>query len=79
MIELTAASHETFAAYAKDAGNWNGMPLVGGNVEATAEARGNLTDLKRKGLIRTFSDDGDVFIIFTPQGYEYAAAHGIEL
>lgn len=77
MPTLTATSHATFVAYALDAGNWSGMPLVGGNVESTAETRGNLTDLKRKGLISTFSEDGDVWVCFTSEGYEYAKAHGI--
>lgn len=76
---LTAASHELFIAYAKDAGNWSGTPLVGGNVGGGKEERGNLTDLKRKGLIVTGEADGDVWVSFTLAGVDYAKAHGIDL
>lgn len=76
---LTTASHELFIAYAQDADNWSGTPLVGGNVGGTKEDRGNLTDLKRKGLITTSEDDGATWIWFTPAGVEYAKTHGVDL
>jgi hypothetical protein len=31
-MNLTEQSKALFLAYAKDAGNWGGTPLVGGNV-----------------------------------------------
>jgi len=74
---LTPASHEAFMAYAKDADNWGGNPLVGGNVGGGREERGNLTDLKRKGLIETFEDDRCTFVHFTQAGRAYAEANGV--
>lgn len=80
---LTPASLALFLAYAKDAANWSGTPLVGvdGNVSGSAEAaraeRGNLTQLKRAGLITTFRDRGDEFIDFTEEGCAFARSHGI--
>jgi hypothetical protein len=78
MQKLTTASHDLFIAYADDAGNWSGTPLVGGNVPASKEATGNLTDLKRKGLLETFEDDGEVWVRFTDAGVAYATQHGVE-
>jgi hypothetical protein len=77
-INITEKSHEVFMAYAEDASNWNGTPLVGGNVGGTLEERGNLTQLKMAGLITTWVDDG-VWIEFTAAGKQYAKAHGINL
>lgn len=53
-------------------GNWSGMPLVGGNVGGTKEERGNLTQLKKAGLITTSESDGEKWISFTESGYKYA-------
>lgn len=78
-IELTPASLELFLKFARDAGNWSGTPLVGGNFEFTAADRGNLTDLKVKGLVRTFRDEGHDWVEFLPAGRELAAAHGIKI
>jgi hypothetical protein len=78
-VELTEASKALFVAYAKDAGNWSGTPMVGGNVGGSKEDRGNLTDLKKKGLITTFRDDGCDWISFTDLGQEYAKELGIDL
>jgi predicted transcriptional regulator len=78
--ELTTASLETFLTYARDAGNWTDTPLVSdGNITCTKEMRGNLTDLKKKGLIR-IDDDGEYkYVVFTKAGSELAAQHGIEV
>jgi hypothetical protein len=76
---LTSASLDLFLAYAEDAGNWSGNPWVDGNVSLDAAGRGNLTDLKRKGLLQTFTDDGDAYIVFTDAGKTLAAEHGIDL
>src|SRR5687767_14304244 len=76
---ITAQSLDLFLAYARDAGNWSGTPLVGGNVGGTTEDRGNLTQLKRAGLIKTFRYEGETWVEFTAQGNELAAAHGVKL
>ncbi len=77
MTPLTDRSLELFLAYADDAGNWDGQPLVGGNVGGSKEARGNLTQLKRAGLITTTKDGGDIWLSFTATGVALAAEHGI--
>jgi hypothetical protein len=79
MAHITERSIEVFRAYAKDAPNWDGTPLVGGNVGGSAEDRGNLTQLKRAGLITTSRSDGHLWISFTPAGIEYARSMGIEI
>ena len=76
---ITDASLAVFLAYARDAGNWSGMPLVGGNVGGSKEERGNLTQLKRAGLIRTMSEEGCTWISFTDAGVALAAAHNVEV
>lgn len=78
-VDITPRSMELFLAYARDAGNWSGTPLVGGNVGGSAEDRGNLTQLKRAGLISTFPYDGDTWIEFTESGRALAADNGITL
>ena len=78
-LTLTPESHAVFMAYADDAGNWSGTPLVGGNVGGSKQERGNLTDLKRKGLIDTYTDEGCVWINFTDAGIAYATKHGTDL
>lgn len=79
MIQLTPRSLELFLAYAEDAGNWGGTPRVGGNLGGGRKDSGNLTHLKKAGLITTAVDDGDVFIYFTAAGRELAAENGIEI
>ena len=78
-MDITETSKKVFMAYAKDAGNWSGQPLVGGNVGGSKEERGNLTQLKKAGLIRTFRSDGMDWIQFTEAGIKYAAENGIEI
>lgn len=79
MATITARSLELFLAYAADAGNWSGTPLVGGNVGGSKEDRGNLTQLERAGLIKTFEDDGFTWVDFTDAGKALAAEHGITI
>lgn len=74
---ITEASRAVFLAYAKDAGNWNGSPLVGGNVGGSKAERGNLTQLKKAGLIETQLDEGNTWIYFTQLGREYARELGV--
>ena len=56
-IPITERSKQLFIKYANDAGNWNGTPLVGGNVGGSKEDRGNLTQLKKAGLVETFTEE----------------------
>lgn len=70
---LTTASLKLFLSLANDAGNWSGTPLL----EVNETEKGNLTDLKAKGLITTMTDDGCVFACFTDAGIALAAEHGI--
>ena len=76
-VKITEASKAVFVMYAKDAGNWSGTPLVGGNVGGTKEERGNLTQLKKAELITTFFDEGCTWVDFTDAGKEYAKSLGI--
>jgi hypothetical protein len=76
---ITPQSLNVFLAYAKDADNWSGTPCVGGNVGGTPEERGNLTQLKKAGLITTFTDYGQTWIDFTETGKALAAQHGITI
>ena len=79
MTNITARSLEVFLAYANDAGNWGGVPLVGGNVGGDKAERGNLTQLKKSGLIETDVDEGHTWLYFTDAGKALAAEHGIAL
>lgn len=84
-MDITTKSLEIFLAYAKDARNWSGTPLVGGNVGGSKEERGNLTQLKQAGLITTETDVGNhggrrcTWIHFTADGQALAAKHGHSL
>ena len=74
---MTAATLKLFLDLAKDAGNWNGMPMLDGNVKSSKELRGNLTHLKRAGLLGTQVDDGQTWVFFTDKGMDLAESHGI--
>jgi len=76
---VTEQSMALFLAYAADAGNWSGMPYIGYNVGGSKEDRGNLTQLKRAGLIETERDEFGAFVIFTAAGKALAAANGVEI
>ena len=80
-MNITERSLEVFKAYAKDACNWGGTPLVGGNVRWDQEAadRGNLTQLKKAGLLHTETDEGCTWIYFTDDGKAFAESMGIDL
>jgi hypothetical protein len=73
-VVLTPASHAVFMRHADDASAWCGQPML---VVTKAEC-GNVTDLKRAGLIETATDEGIVWVIFTEAGIAYAAAHGVD-
>jgi hypothetical protein len=79
MTNITETSLAVFFAYAADAVNWNGQPLVGGNVGGSKEERGNITQLKKAGLITTEIDEGCTWLQFTANGKTLALEHGIEI
>jgi hypothetical protein len=66
---LTPESYNLLVSLIKDAPNWEGQPLI----DISKEQRGNLSDLKRRGFLDTFRDEGCMFAIFTPLGAEFAA------
>jgi hypothetical protein len=73
---LTTQSLALFLELANDAGNWGGSPLFQGDKAQC----GNLSDLKRHGLIYTSEDDdGCVFVDFTDAGISFAKSCGIHL
>jgi hypothetical protein len=76
---ITGRSLELFLAYARDAGNWGGTPGIGCNVGGSKEDRGNITQLKRAGLITTFRSDRIDWIEFTAEGKNLAAENGVHL
>ena len=78
-MTITETSLAVFLAYANDADNWGGTPLVGGNVGGTTAERGNLTQLKQAGLLDTFKSDGETWVDFTDAGKALAAEHGIKI
>lgn len=67
-IKITERSLQLFIQFAGDAGNWSGTPLV----SLTAAQRGNLVQLKKAGLVRTFESDDQTWLSFTELGYVYA-------
>lgn len=75
MTTLTAASQSLFISLASDAGNWGGQPLI----DISTSQRGNLTDLKKNGLLKTFRSEGCDFANFTDAGKELAKANGIKI
>lgn len=77
--ELTPASHDLFMEFANDAGNWSGTPPTDGNVQMTNSQRGNLTHLKKLGLIITDEYDGSAWVSFTEKGIAYAGQNGVDL
>lgn len=76
-IKLTDASLKLFLFYAEDAGNWAGTPYLNGNRTFTKEDRGNLTQLKKAGLLRTSGPGNSAFIIFNDSARALAREHGI--
>lgn len=78
-MKLTHHSLKLFIALADDAANWGGSPLWGGNVGGSKASCGHLTDLKRKGLVTTWDDDGDTWVEFTSAGIELAAKWGVSV
>ena len=72
---MTEATEKLFRDLAEDARNWAGTPMV----DVTTENRGNLTDLKKRGLLVTFKSDGISFVDFTAAGVALAGSMGISI
>lgn len=60
-IKLTVASLNLLKSLVNDACNWSGTPMI----NITKEERGNLTALKRAGLLKTSIDEGIQYANFT--------------
>jgi len=75
---LSPSSEALFIRLVQDAGNWSGEPMLGGNFDIDEAAKGNITDLKRKKLITTYTDRGDVFVQFTASARELANSLGLQ-
>lgn len=76
---LTDRSRKLFLDLAEDASNWGGNPPLNGNVRTDVHLRGNITDLKKVGLIETFRDDGITWVNFTELGESVVNSLGINL
>lgn len=78
---IPANAIELFRLYALDAGNWNGHPLVGGNVTLLSDRadRGLLSHLKTAGLVYTDRDDEGTWLSFTADGIAFALSLDIDL
>lgn len=80
MATLTEASKKLFLELAKDAPNWGGTPMFTGTKAET----GNLTDLKKKGLITTQDEprrgqETLIWVDFTVEGKALAKELGAEI
>lgn len=74
-IELTAESRSLFESVVKDLPNWNGTTPCFNHIDS--QSRGNLTDLKKKGLVKTYRYDGEEWIDLTEAGTGFARAEGL--
>ena len=77
-IEQIDATASRFMDYWRDADNWGGNPLVGGNVGGDASDKGYIVNMKVRGWITTErEDDRTVWIYFTDAGRAFAASQSI--
>lgn len=82
---LAPATMKRFLEYAADAGNWSGIPLIGGNVGGDPADKGYIVNMKKAGLIRTVRDGSGgkgnplYWMCFTEAGMALAAEHGITI
>ena len=78
---ITPTSLALFVAFAQDSGQWAGVPLIGGNVDVGPALRGNLTQLKKAGLVQTDYDSVEnlTWLMFLPAGEAFATELGIDL
>ena len=84
--DLSIGALDLFILMARDAPNWGGRPLIGGNFDLDAQDKGYLTKLKKADLV--WGDEqydpgcvthGAVYINFTDAGKALAAELGIDL
>lgn len=61
---MTEDTAYLLVSFCLDAPNWNGSPML----DISKEDRGNLTDLKKRGLLNTWKDDGITYVFFTDAG-----------
>lgn len=78
-VRLTDTSLKLFIELAEDAKNWHNVIPTDGNVKITKRLRGNITNLKRAGLITVKESGGSSWLLFTPKGEEYADQLGIDV
>jgi hypothetical protein len=76
---ITDACLARFAEYARDADNWSGSPLVGGNVGGDPADKGYILNLKKAGLITTWTDEGLAWLDFTDLGKALVLELGISI
>jgi hypothetical protein len=74
-MTITETSLNLFLTLASEANDWNGQPLFDGS----KEERGNLTQLKKAGLIETFREERCLWVDFTDAGKVLAADHGFQI
>lgn len=67
---MTTETEKLFIELGEDAGNWSGQPMLDYNVPIGRQRRGNLTDLKKLGLLRTASNEDGTYVVFTDKGKE---------
>ncbi len=60
-VHITLESFKLLQSFIDDAPNWSGSPMV----DLNAAQRGNLTQLKKAGLLTTFRDEGIDWVVFT--------------
>ncbi len=80
--DLTEQEYDLFWAYANDAGNWSGSPMVGGNVNHKKAHDGLLSSLKTKGYIYTEKDTDNpriTWMHFTSKGEKLCEEIGFPL
>jgi hypothetical protein len=75
---MTEETKTLFIELVEDACNWSGMPLWDGNVAGGKKRRGNLTNLKLMGLVKTQQYEGNTWVTFTEAGDSLAADMGYD-
>lgn len=81
-VKLSPKSEALFRDLIKDADNWSGTPLFGGNVGGDKKSAGNLTDLKKKELLTTCQDEENKncqWVHFTDKGLDLAKEMGLDV
>lgn len=74
-IPMTLATQALFKSIVDDLPNWSFMAPTFNHADSAK--RGNLTNLKRRGLITTCQDEGISWISVTDEGKAVAKATGI--